>query len=108
MKAQFNRSLVNIQEIAGNHKVTFNASKSTVRIFKTNSLPYNYSPELFLMSERLKCSKYPTYLGFTLDPEVNCGKHSEKIVDKARKSILEYLSGRDWSSDTSTFRISYI
>ncbi|GFV87016.1 putative RNA-directed DNA polymerase from transposon BS [Trichonephila clavipes] len=62
-----------------------------------------------LMSERLNYSKYPTYLGFTLDSEVNCGKHIEKIADKARKrlKILKCLSGRDWGSDASTLRITY-
>ncbi|GFW13230.1 putative RNA-directed DNA polymerase from transposon BS [Trichonephila clavipes] len=61
------------------------------------------------MSECLNYSKYPTYLGFTLDLEVNCGKHIEKIADKARKrlKILKYHSGRDWGSDTSTLRITY-
>ncbi|GFS35906.1 putative RNA-directed DNA polymerase from transposon BS [Trichonephila inaurata madagascariensis] len=31
MESQLNRSLVNIQEFADNHKITFNASKSTVQ-----------------------------------------------------------------------------
>ncbi|GFY45741.1 RNA-directed DNA polymerase from mobile element jockey [Trichonephila inaurata madagascariensis] len=62
------------------------------------------------MIECLKCSKYPTYLGFTLDREVNCDKHIEKIADKERKRlrILKYLSGRDWCSNASTLGISYI
>ncbi|GFV88749.1 RNase H domain-containing protein [Trichonephila clavipes] len=46
---------------------------------------------------------------FGKDSEVNCGKHIEKIADKARKrlKILKYLSGRDWGSDASTLRITY-
>ncbi|GFR09284.1 hypothetical protein TNCT_295301 [Trichonephila clavata] len=62
------------------------------------------------MSERLKCSKYTTYIGFTLDPEVKCGKHIEKITDKARKRlrILKHLSSTDWGSDTFPLRKSYI
>ncbi|GFU30253.1 probable RNA-directed DNA polymerase from transposon BS [Trichonephila clavipes] len=109
MESQMNRSLVNIQEFADNHKMTFNASKSTVSLFTTNRHHYNYSPEIFLMSECLNYSEYPTYLGFTLDSEVNCGKHIEKIAYTARKrlKILKYLSGRDWGSDTSTLRITY-
>ncbi|GFW05718.1 putative RNA-directed DNA polymerase from transposon BS [Trichonephila clavipes] len=109
MESQLNRSLVNIQEFADNHKITFNASKSTVSLFTTNRHLYNYSSEIFLMSERLNYSKYPTYLGFTLDSEVNCGKHIEKIADKAknRLKILKYLSGSDWGSDASTLRITY-
>ncbi|GFU63517.1 probable RNA-directed DNA polymerase from transposon BS [Trichonephila clavipes] len=111
MESQLNRSLVNIQEFADNHKITntFNSSMSTVSLFTTNRHLYNYSPEIFLMSERLNYSKYPTYLGSTLDSEVNCGKHIEKIADKARKrlKILKYLSGRDWGSDASTLKITY-
>ncbi|GFV48092.1 putative RNA-directed DNA polymerase from transposon BS [Trichonephila clavipes] len=109
MESQLNRSLVNIQEFADNHKITFNASKSTVSLFTSNKNHKNYSPQLFLMSERLNYSKYPTYLGFTLDSKGNCGKHIEKISAKARKrlKILKYLSGRDWGSDASTLRITY-
>ncbi|GFW74670.1 RNA-directed DNA polymerase from mobile element jockey [Trichonephila clavipes] len=109
IESQLNRSLVNIQEFADNNKITFNASKSTISLFTTNRLLYNYSPEIFLMSESLNYSKYPTYLGFTLDSEVNCSKHIEKIAYKARKrlKILKYLSGTDWGSDASTLRIIY-
>ncbi|GFW76309.1 probable RNA-directed DNA polymerase from transposon BS [Trichonephila clavipes] len=109
IESQLNGSLVNIQESADNHKITFIASKSTVSLFTTNRHLYNYSLEIFLMSERLNYSKYPTCLGFTLESEVNCGKHIEKIADKAKKrlKILKYLSGRDWGSDASTLRITY-
>ncbi|GFX35694.1 putative RNA-directed DNA polymerase from transposon BS [Trichonephila clavipes] len=109
MESQLIRPLVNIQEFADNHKIIFNASKSIVSLFTINRHLYNYSPEVFLMSERLNYSKYSTYLGFTLDLEVNCGKHIEKIANKARKrlKILKYLSGRDWGSDASTLRITY-
>ncbi|GFU49361.1 putative RNA-directed DNA polymerase from transposon BS [Trichonephila clavipes] len=102
MESQLNRSLVNVQEFADNHEITFNASKSTVSLFTTNRHLYNYSLELFLMSKRLNYSKYPTYLGFTLDLEV-------KNIDSARKrpKILKYLSSRDWGSDASTLRIIY-
>ncbi|GFY63021.1 uncharacterized protein TNIN_252741 [Trichonephila inaurata madagascariensis] len=100
-------SLVNIQSF--DHKITFNAFKVYSQPLPTNWHLYNYSPELFLMSECLNRSKYPTYLGFTLDSEVNCGKHIEKIADKARKrlKILKHLSGRDWGSYASTLRITY-
>ncbi|GFY70321.1 putative RNA-directed DNA polymerase from transposon BS [Trichonephila inaurata madagascariensis] len=109
MESQLNRSLVNIQEFADNHKITFNASKSTVSLFRTNSHLYNYYPELFLMSKRLNYCKYSTYLCFTLEPEVNCGKHINRIADKARKKlkILKYLSVRDWCSEVFTLRITY-
>ncbi|GFY58805.1 putative RNA-directed DNA polymerase from transposon BS [Trichonephila inaurata madagascariensis] len=61
MESQLNRSLVNIQEFAENYKVTLNASKSAASLYTTNRHPYNYSPELFLMSECLKYSKYTDY-----------------------------------------------
>ncbi|GFX51126.1 putative RNA-directed DNA polymerase from transposon BS [Trichonephila clavipes] len=87
MESQLNRSLVNIQEFADNHKIAFNASKSTVSLFSTNRHLYNCTPEIFLMTERLSYSNYHIYLGFTLDSEVNSGKHIEKIADKARKRL---------------------
>ncbi|GFS48511.1 uncharacterized protein TNIN_15141 [Trichonephila inaurata madagascariensis] len=109
MELQLNRFLFNIQEFVDNHKITFNASKFTVSLFLTNKHLYNYSPELFLISEHLNYSKYPTSLGFTLDSEVNCGKHIEKIADKTRQrfKILKYPSGRDCGSDASSLRIIY-
>lgn len=64
----------------------FNASKSKACLFSTNRHLYNYSPDL-LNGERLDCSKNPTFLGFTLDPEVNCGKHIEKLGNEARKRL---------------------
>ncbi|GFX89927.1 RNA-directed DNA polymerase from mobile element jockey [Trichonephila clavipes] len=109
MESQVNKSLVNIQEFADNHKITLYASKSTVSHFTSNRHLYNYFPEIFLVSEHLNYSKYPTYLGFILDSEVTCGKHIEKIADKARDRLktLQYLSGKDWGSDASTLRITY-
>ncbi|GFT81614.1 uncharacterized protein TNCV_3674381 [Trichonephila clavipes] len=80
-----------------------------ISLFTSNMHLYNFSSEPFLMSERLDYSKYPTYLDFTLDSKMKCGKHIEKIADKARKrlKILKYLPGRDWGSDASTVRITY-
>ncbi|GFW64982.1 RNase H domain-containing protein [Trichonephila clavipes] len=94
MESQLNRSLVNIQEFDDNHKITFNASKSTVSLFTTNRHLYNYSPELFLMNERLNYSKYPTYLGFTLDSEVNCGG-CRSDTGRAGSSIFSNTPGND-------------
>ncbi|GFV87841.1 RNA-directed DNA polymerase from mobile element jockey [Trichonephila clavipes] len=93
MESQLNRALVNIQEFSGNHNITFKASKSTISFFTTNRRLYNYSPGIFLKRECLNYSKYTNYLGFTLDLEVNRGKHIEKIGDKARKrlKILKYF-----------------
>ncbi|GFW25437.1 putative RNA-directed DNA polymerase from transposon BS [Trichonephila clavipes] len=60
MESQLNRSLVNIQEFADNHKITFNSSKDTVSLFTTNRHPYNYSPEIFLMNASTLRKTYTT------------------------------------------------
>ncbi|GFW83776.1 putative RNA-directed DNA polymerase from transposon BS [Trichonephila clavipes] len=91
MESQLNKSLVNIQEFAHNHKINFNASKSTVSLFTTNRHLYNYSPEMFLMSERLNYSKYRSDLGFTLDSEVNCDASTLRITYTTLvRPVLEY------------------
>ncbi|GFX57826.1 putative RNA-directed DNA polymerase from transposon BS [Trichonephila clavipes] len=85
MESQLNRSLVNIQELQTTTKLL--SMLQSLQSATTNRHLYNYSPELSLMSEHLNYSKCPAYLGFTLDMEVNCGKHIEKIADKARKTL---------------------
>ncbi|GFX60211.1 RNase H domain-containing protein [Trichonephila clavipes] len=59
------------------------------------------------MSERLNYSKYPTYLGFTLDSQVNCGKHIEKTADTARKRLKISFWQRLGFKHASTLRITY-
>ncbi|GFT10879.1 RNA-directed DNA polymerase from mobile element jockey [Trichonephila clavipes] len=91
MGSQLNRSLANIQEFADNHKITFNASKSTVSLLTTNRHLYNYSPDFFQMSERLNYRKYTTYLGFTLDSEVDCDASTLGIsYTTLVRPVLEY------------------
>lgn len=63
---QVNSCLVNVQEYADHRKLNFKASKSSNCLFTTN---------------RHLRRKYPSYLGFALDPEVNWNKHLEKLAD---------------------------
>lgn len=109
LETQVNSCLVTVQEYTSKHKLNFNASKSSNCFFTTKKNLYNYSPELFLKIERLYRNKYPSHLGFPLNPEVNCSKRIEKLADEARKilRILIYISGIDWKFNASTLRIAY-
>ncbi|GIX93946.1 putative RNA-directed DNA polymerase from transposon BS [Caerostris extrusa] len=63
----------------------------------------------FSKGQLLESTKTPTYLGFTLDTEVNCSKHINRLCEKGRKrlQLLKYISGRDWRADAGTLKITY-
>ncbi|GIY99583.1 putative RNA-directed DNA polymerase from transposon BS [Caerostris extrusa] len=59
--------------------------------------------------ELLESTKTPTYIGFTLDTEINCSKHINRLCEKGRKrlQLLKCISGRDWGADAGTLKITY-
>ncbi|GIY96230.1 putative RNA-directed DNA polymerase from transposon BS [Caerostris extrusa] len=59
--------------------------------------------------ELLESTKTPTYLGFTLDTEINCSKHINRFCEKGRKrlQLLKYISGRDWGANAGTLNTNY-
>ncbi|GBM34990.1 hypothetical protein AVEN_240355-1 [Araneus ventricosus] len=104
-----NENMVAIQSFAEEHKLNFNPAKSFTCIFTTNRLMFNLQPKIYLKGNLLETTKSPTYLGFTLDTEINCGKHIAKLVEKGRKrlQLLKFISGRDWGANSETLRMTY-
>ncbi|GIY03015.1 probable RNA-directed DNA polymerase from transposon BS [Caerostris extrusa] len=95
-----NDTLEKIQHFADEHKLAFNTTKSISSLFTTNRHLFNYQPKIFLKGQLLEFTKTPTYLGFTLDTEINCSKHINRLCEKGRKrlQLLKYISGRDLGS----------
>ncbi|GIX97120.1 RNase H domain-containing protein [Caerostris extrusa] len=91
------------------HKLAFNTTKSISCLFTTNRHLFNYQPKIFLKGQLQESTKTPTYLGFTLDTEINCSKHINRLYEKGRKrlQLLKYISGRDWGADAGTLKITY-
>ncbi|GIX76012.1 putative RNA-directed DNA polymerase from transposon BS [Caerostris extrusa] len=104
-----NDTLEKIQHFADEHKLAFNTTKSVSCLFTTNKHLFNYQPKIFLKRQLLESTKTPTYLGFTLDTEINCSKHINRLCEKIRKrlQLLKYISGRDWGADANTLKITY-
>ncbi|GBO14335.1 RNA-directed DNA polymerase from mobile element jockey [Araneus ventricosus] len=104
-----NENMVAIQSFAEVHKLNFNPAKSFTCIFTTNRHMFNLQPKIYLKGNLLETTKSPTYLGFTLDTEINCGKHIAKLVEKGRKrlQLLKFISGRDWGANSGTLRMTY-
>ncbi|GIY31489.1 putative RNA-directed DNA polymerase from transposon BS [Caerostris extrusa] len=104
-----NDTLEKIQHFADEHKLAFNTTKSLSCLFTTNRHLFNYQPKIFLKGQLLESTKTPTYLGFTLDTEINCSKHISRLCEKGRKrlQLLKYISGRDWGADAGTLKITY-
>ncbi|GIX68889.1 putative RNA-directed DNA polymerase from transposon BS [Caerostris extrusa] len=96
-----NDTLEKIQHFADEHKLAFNTTKSLSCLFTTNRHLFNYQPKIFLKGQLLESAKTPTYLGFTLDTEINCSKHISRLCEKGRKrlQLLKYISGRDWGAN---------
>ncbi|GBO09151.1 putative RNA-directed DNA polymerase from transposon BS [Araneus ventricosus] len=104
-----NENMVAIQSFAEEHKLNFNPAKSFTCIFTTNRHMFNLQPKIYLKVNLLETTKSPTYLGFTLDTEINCGKHIGKLVEKGKKrlQLLKLISGRDWGANSGTLRMTY-
>ncbi|GFX19333.1 putative RNA-directed DNA polymerase from transposon BS [Trichonephila clavipes] len=105
----WNSTLSDIQIFAEQHKLIFNASKSTSSFFTTNRRLYNYQPQIFMESKSLPYEKHPKYLGYILDPEILSNKHIDYVINKGRKrlDLLKYIAGRDWGADAGTLRLTY-
>ncbi|GBM15420.1 hypothetical protein AVEN_199672-1 [Araneus ventricosus] len=69
----------------------------------------NLQPKIYLKGNLLEITNTPTYLGFTLDTEINCGKHIAKLAEKGRKrlQLLKFISGRDLGANSGTLRMIY-
>ncbi|GBM03393.1 putative RNA-directed DNA polymerase from transposon BS, partial [Araneus ventricosus] len=104
-----NENMVAIQSFTEEHKLNFNPAKSFTCIFTTNRHMFNLQPKIYLKGNLLETTKSPTYLGFTLDTEINCGKHIAKLVEKGSKrlQLLKFISGRDWGANSGTLRMTY-
>ncbi|GIY92049.1 RNase H domain-containing protein [Caerostris extrusa] len=104
-----NDTLEKIQHFADEHKLSFNTTKSLICHFTTNRHLFNYQPKIFLKGQLLESVKTPTYIGFTVDTEINCSKHINRLCEKGRKrlQLLKYISGRDWGVDAGTLKITY-
>ncbi|GFT71090.1 RNase H domain-containing protein [Nephila pilipes] len=70
---------------------------------------FTLHPRIDLKGNLLEITKSPTYLGFNLDYEINCGKHIAKLAEKGRKQLelLKFISGRDWGANSGTLRMTY-
>ncbi|GBM34660.1 hypothetical protein AVEN_122054-1 [Araneus ventricosus] len=69
----------------------------------------NLQPKIYLKENLLEITKSPTYLGFTLNTEINCDKHIARLAEKGRKrlQLLKFISGRDWGANSGTLRMTY-
>ena len=79
LEDDINFALSDLWAFAANHKICFNSSKSTVRLFTTNRNLYSYQPSIFLNHQPLSVEKHPKYLGYILDLEILSNKQIDHI-----------------------------
>ncbi|GBM60736.1 hypothetical protein AVEN_147988-1 [Araneus ventricosus] len=88
--------------------VIWKSDEDTTKI--ENSTYVQLATKDFSQRELLEITKSPTYLGFTLDTEINFGKNIAKLAEKGRKrlQLLNLISGRGWGANSGNLTMTYI
>lgn len=91
-------------------KITVNPDKTNFCIFSTDRKNRgNFNLTINLFGSVIQRTKYPTYLGITLDDELRFSQHLEQISNRALKrlNILKRLCGASWGSRPATLLNAY-
>jgi hypothetical protein len=85
-----------------------NASKTEVTCFHLNNREANTELSVSFEGEVLNHSKFPKYLGVTLDRTLTYKEHLNKLSSKVktRNNVIQKLTGTTWGSTAETLRIS--
>ena len=69
------------------NKISLNASKTEILIFRNPHKPINYDLKLTLDGHRLYPSKYVKYLGILIDPYLKWNYHVKTLAPKLSRSV---------------------
>ena len=111
MAAQkLNGDLRRLHEYCQTWKLKVNCEKTVYTIFTKSHKVAKKNISLVLDNKKLPREEQPTYLGVTLDRQLNLKKHVENIRNKALKrlQLLKRLTGTTWGSDKDTLRGLYL
>ena len=69
------------------NKISLNASKTEILIFRNSKKPINYDLKLTLDGHRLYPSKYVKYLGILIDPHLKWNYHVKTLAPKLSRAV---------------------
>ena len=87
LKKQLNLDLRKLVSWLNANKISLNASKTEMLIFRNPKKKLNYNLKIKLNGKRLYSSKFVKYLGILIDPHLNWSHHTESLAPKLSRSI---------------------
>ena len=91
-------------------KLKINTSKSVYTIFTKSHKDAKRKLKLTISNATLSKEENPTYLGVTLDRQMNLNEHVENVRKKADKrlNLIKHLASTNWGADKNTLRSLYL
>ena len=86
IKKLLNRDLKSLNEWLKANKISLNAGKTEILIFRHHNKPLNYDLKIKLDGKRLYPSKYVKYLGILIDSQLNWSYHVKSLVPKLARA----------------------
>ena len=87
LKKQLNFDLCYLTSWLKANKISLNASKTEILIFRNPRKPINYNLKIKLDGKRLYPSKCVKYLGILIDPHLNWSYHVKTLAPKLSRAI---------------------
>ena len=102
--------LTNLEAYCDFWKLRVNTTKTVYTIFTRSHKNLKAKMNLKIKENHLKKDENPTYLGVTLDRQLNLNKHVENTKKKATKrlNIFKQLASTTWGADKNTLRSLYL
>ena len=86
IKKYLNKDLKSLNEWLKANKISLNASKTEILIFRHHNKPLNYELKIKLDGKRLYPSQYVKYLGILIDSKLNWSYHIKALVPKLARA----------------------
>ena len=87
IKKYLNFDLRNLVSWLKANKISLNASKTEILIFRHPNKPINYDLKIKLDGKRIYPSKFVKYLGILIDPHLSWNYHSKMLAPKLSRAV---------------------
>ena len=109
-RRRLQEDLDNIESYCDYWKLKVNTSKTVYSIFTRSHKIAKHKLNLTIYNKPLSKEENPTYLGVTLDRQLNLKTHVENVQKKANKrlNLVKRLASTNWGADKMTLRSLYL
>ena len=109
-RRRLQEDLTNLEAYCQFWKLKVNTSKTVYTVFTRSHKVAKAKMTLKINDIQLEKDENPTYLGVTLDRQLNLNKHVENTRKKATKrlNLIKQLASTTWGADKDTLRTLYL